>query len=302
LDVKDTIESTREGLRENSLYTKENMRIGAMVAGGDTKDPNAGVEDYEYKTAGFMALKEYAIRRTDERAWWDFAFGVTNFDFDFGSKEKIYTLEGGAGYSRPLDKNNRIQWHVQGTASVNRHETTRKIELGGVAYHNQGDYYSAVGEVQNKLRYEITSASGLIKGGLFATFDLGYGKIKDFKEKGDGIELAFKEADFKIVRPGAGADITGSKYTKNGKFSLSGKLTYTHDLGKLYDGPNQMKIAETSADYYALELPDKGRNEVKISAQAKYETKTGVSVGLDVTRTEGSMDSTRYGMNFAVRM
>jgi hypothetical protein len=63
-----------------------------------------------------------------------------------------------------------------------------------------------------------------------------------------------------------------------------------------------MKIAGTGADYYALELPDKGRNEVKISAQAKYETKTGVSVGIDVTRTEGSMDSTRYGMNFAVRL
>ncbi|MDR1834223.1 MAG: hypothetical protein LBQ96_00255 [Fusobacteriaceae bacterium] len=302
LDVKDVLTDARENLRENELYSMETLKIGAIAAGGNTKDANAGVEDYEYKTAGVTALKEYALRSPDTKAWWGMAFGVTDLDFDFGSKEKIYSLEGSAGYSRPLTRDRRLQWHVQGAIGVNRHETLRKIEIGGVGYHNKGDFYSAIGEIENKLRYEMKSLGGRVKAGLYASFDAGVGKIKTFTEKGDGIELGFKEKDLTIARPGAGADITLNKYTKGGKLSLTGKVDYFHELGKIYDGPNEMKIAASNADYYALELPEQSKNQVKLTAQIKYESKGGTSVGLQVTRTEGGIDSTRYGMNFAVKI
>jgi hypothetical protein len=301
-DVKDSFDETRENLRTSGLYTKENLKIGAIAAGGNTKDKNPGVEDYDYKSAGFMVMKDYALRQFGQKFFWDAGFAGTTVDFDFGSEEKIMSLEGGAGYEQILDKNGKITWTFRGSAAMNNHRTTRKIELGGETYRNKADFYTMIGEIENKIRYEMVSASGRLKGGFYTAFTMGYGTISGFTEKGDGIFLDFKEKDLRILRPEAGADLTASAYTENGKMSLTAKVSYSRDLVDLYETPNEVKIAGTSADYYALETPDEGRNLMKFGLSAKYETKSGHDIGFDLTRTAGSKETTRVGVHYTYRM
>jgi hypothetical protein len=155
---------------------------------------------------------------------------------------------------------------------------------------------------KNKIRYDMQSESGNVKGGIFGTFNLGYGKIENFKEDGDGIYLDIKEKDMLMVRPGIGADVTYSKYIGRGKLSLTGKGTYEYELGKIYDGANEAKIKGTEAGYYKLEEPKEVKGLAKMGVQLKYETRAGNSVSVDVTRNIGNVDSTRYGVNFIYRI
>lgn len=83
--------------------------------------------------------------------------------------------------------------------------------------------------------------------------------------------------------------------------SLIGKATAEYELGKVYDGSNKAKIKDTDAGYYKLEKPKEVKDIIKIGAELKYETRSGHSIGFEVTRQEGSVDATRYGVNLMYR-
>ena len=50
-----------------------------------------------------------------------------------------------------------------------------------------------------------------------------------------------------------------------------------------------------------MEKPKKVKDIIKIGAELKYETREGHSIGFEVTRQEGSVDATRYGVNLMYR-
>jgi hypothetical protein len=302
LDVRETYEKTYEELKDERTYTKNSMKIGAIISGGDTKYKNPGVEDYKYKTTGFMILKEYDHERFGRKTDWDIGFTYTKFDFDYGSEETVYSINIGAGYEDYIGNSKNLKWYTRIEADINRHETERKIHLSNGIYTNDGKYWTYMANWKNKIRYDMTSENGNIKGGIFGTFNLGYGRIENFKEDGDGIYLDIKEKDMLMIRPGIGADITYVKYFKRGKIYLTGKVSAEYELGKVYDGANEAKIKGTRAGYYELEEPKEVKGIVKVGAQLKYESKAGNSVGINITRNIGNVDSIRYGLNFVYRI
>ncbi|WP_339007971.1 autotransporter-associated N-terminal domain-containing protein [Fusobacterium varium] len=301
LDINEVFTTSYENLRNNRLYSRETLKIGAIMTGGETKSRRAGVEDYESKSLGTMILKEYDHMKYGRVSNWSVGFTQTKFDFDPGSKETVYSLNAGVGFEDYIKDSKNLKYYTRGEISVNHHETDRKIHLSSGTYENTGKFWSGTVEWKNKLRYDIPLDSEKINIGLFGTFNLGYGKFEDFKESGDGIELDIESKDMYIVRPGVGADIAFNKYAQSGKYSLIGKATAEYELGKVYDGANKAKIKNTDAGYYDLEKPKKVKDIIKIGAELKYETREGHSIGFEVTRQEGSVDATRYGVNLMYR-
>ena len=100
-----------------------------------------------------------------------------------------------------------------------------------------------------------------------------------------------------MIRPGVGTDLALNHYTKAGKISIIGSATVEYEAGKVYDGVNQARIKNSSAGYYDLEKPKEVKDIYKFGAQIQYQTNAGHQIGIGVTREEGSIKATRYGVN-----
>lgn len=301
LDINEVFDMSYENLKGNKLYARESVKVGAIVNNGESKNRNAGVDDYDSKSLGAILLKEYDHLKYGRSSNWSIGFVQTKFDFDYGSDETVYSINLGAGFEDFIGESKKLKYITRGEIGINHHETDRKIHLSNGTYGNTGKFWSGTAEWKNKIRYDIPLNSEKIDIGIFGTFNLGYGKFQDFEESGDGIELEVKSEEMYIVRPGIGTDVTLKHYTKSGKISLIGKATAEYELGEVYDGANKAKIKSTSAGYYELEEPEKLKEIIKIGAELKYETKEGHSVGFEVTRQKGSVDATRYGINMLYR-
>ena len=300
-DIDETFENTINDLRHDRLYTKDSLKIGAIISKGDIESKKPAIEDYDYRTYGVMVMKEYDHRKFGRKSSWNIGFIQTKFNFDRGSDETVYSMNLGLGYEDFIGDNKKLKWMSKADLTINRHEMDRKIGLDNGTYENNAHYWSGTVQWKNKIRRDFISESGRVKTGVFGSFNLGYGRIENFKEKGDGIFLDIKQKNMYIIRPGVGGDVTLTKYTKNGKINLIGKVSYEYELGKFYDGANEAKIKGTNAGYYSLEEPKELNGITKIGAELKYEARRGHSVGVSVTRQESNVDSTRYGINFLYR-
>jgi hypothetical protein len=301
-DIRESFEMSYEQMSQERLYTKESLKVGAIMGGGKFKDRNPGVEDYEYKSAGFMVVKEYEHRRYGRKSGWSLGFANTEYDFTYGSKEKAYSVNVGVGYEDYVGGSQRLKYHGRVELTSSRHETVRKIHLSNGVYSNKGEFWSYEAIWKNKLRYEIPGmGDGKVRGGVFVGLDVGYGKFDKFGEKGDGIRLEVKGEDLVMVRPGIGGEVTFTQHMRRGKIMVTGVARAEYELGKYYDGANQAKLKETHADYYDLEEPKEMKEILKVGAQVKYETIGGHSVGVEVNREAGSRENSRYGVHFMYR-
>ena len=296
LDVNENFSNSYENLKNSNLYTKGRFKTGAIVTSGDAKDKNPGVENYKSKTTGLIVMKEKDFNTYGRSTDLSLAFTETNFKFDYGSKEKVHSLQLGVGFENFITDNN-WKYSTRGEFTVNKHNMKRKIHLSNGTYENKGKYWSEIVEWKNKLRYEFGSSGGLVTAGAFGTFNLGYGKFNNIKENGDGAELQIKSNKMYMVRPGVGVDIGLNYYVPSGKISLVGKATAEYEAGKIYDGVNQAKIKNSSAGYYYLEKPKEIKEIYKVGAQVQYETNAGHKIGVGVTREVGSINATKYGIN-----
>ena len=300
LDINETFSTSYENLKNSTLYAKGRFKTGAIVSTGNAKDKNPGVEDYKTKTTGAIVMKEKDFKTYGRSADVSLAFTETEFKFDYGSKEKVHSLQLGAGYEDFLTEHN-WKYSTRGEVTLNRHNMKRKMHLSNGTYENKGKYWSKTVEWKNKLRYEGTTANGLITAGIFGTFNLGYGKFDKIKENGDGAELEVKSKDMYMVRPGVGTDLSLNYYTNSGKVSVIGTATAEYEAGKVYDGVNQVRIKNSTAGYYGLEKPKAVKEVFKVGAQVQYETNAGHKIGVGVTREEGSVRATKYGVNAAYK-
>ena len=296
LDINENFSNSYENLKNSNLYARGRFKTGAIITSGDAKDKSPAVENYKSKTTGLIIMKEKDFNTYGRSADVSLAFTETNFKFDYGSKEKVHSLQAGVGFENFItDKN--WKYSTRGEFTINRHNMKRKIHLSNGVYENKGKYWSETVEWKNKLRYEFGTSGGLVTAGAFGTFNLGYGKFNNIKENGDGAELEIKSNNMYMVRPGVGVDLGLNYYTKGGKVSLVGRATAEYEAGKVYDGVNQARIKKSKAGYYDLEKPKEIKDIYKVGAQIQYETNAGHKIGVGVTREAGSVNSTRYGVN-----
>ncbi|GAA6326295.1 hypothetical protein F350042L8_33930 [Fusobacterium ulcerans] len=302
LDIEDVFANSYNKLKHDELYTKESLKIGAIMRRSEAKYSSSSINDYDINVVGAMAVKESDHLTYGRKSNIHLGFAQSKFDFtDRDSLEKVYSLNIGTGYEDYINDQNSLKWYLDGDILINYHEMDRKLNISGSQYSNEGKYWSGTAMIKNKVRYELLDNNEKINIGLFGTFNLGYGKFEKFKEKGDGIELALQSNDMYIVRPGVGTDITLNKYTENGKISLKGKLTAEYELGEVYDGANKAKIKNSSAQYYSLEKPKKMKEIINVGAEVKYETREGHAVSFEISREEGRRDSMKYGINLMYR-
>ena len=70
----------------------------------------------------------------------DYSLGFTGseFKFDSGSEEKIYSLRAGIGYNKFIGNNSNLEYSLKSEIGLNYHEMERKISLSNGTYENKG--------------------------------------------------------------------------------------------------------------------------------------------------------------------
>ena len=267
----------------------------AIYVNGNASDSNQGVEDYDYQSTGIMYLNEKEGFTYGKTLGYSLGFVQSKFDFDRGSKEDVSSLKAGIGYEQYLNKNSKFKFVTRGELGLNYHDTEREIVLSNGTYKNDADYFSGTVELKNQLRYDFPIKSNNMNFGVYGSFNLGYGKYQGFTESGDGIYLDVKSEDYYSVRPGVGVDGEISYVTgKGNKLSLELGASYEYEFIDPYGDGNQVKIKDTTADYYRLEAPKDVKNILKGNIGVGYEINEALKIGAKIEQTISSTDETKY--------
>jgi hypothetical protein len=295
MDLNNVFDTAYETLKAEKSPSRGNNKIGVIMSNSKIENNNMGIENYEYNALGTMYIRENDTLTYGKSLDYSLGFTGSEFKFDSGSEEKIYSLRAGIGYNQFIGNNSNLEYSFKSEIGLNYHEMERKISLSNGTYENKGDYFSGVVQLKNKLNYELVENYnyGI---SLFTKLDLGYGAFEGFNEKGDGILLDVKSEDYFSARPGVGISGEYKKYIGKGKLSLKAKVGYDYELSKVYDGGNSVKIAGTSAGTYNLEKPENLKGIFKVGVGIEYLTDSGIGLGVEVER----YDATTEVMNYKV--
>ncbi|MDR1832884.1 MAG: hypothetical protein LBQ97_09220 [Fusobacteriaceae bacterium] len=296
--VGETLGKAADKLRDNEIYARERTKIGALVSGGKKQNSNPGLVNCDWHTTGLLVLHETDGRifgRTEEIL---FGFTRSVFEYDGGSRDRALTLHLGLGYGGSLGDSGGLSWRSTGMASLGRHEAKRRIHLSSGVYTNEANYWTGLLLWENSLRYALPiPGDSRFKAGISADLDLGWGRIGDIRETGDGIFLGAETDDIFSVRPGAGVDLSWTKYTKRGKWVIGGVAAYRYELGKGSDEPVRARILR-GGDFYDLEAPERVRGVLETELGLRYETRGGNALLLTWSHRSGDRDGTTCGVQF----
>ena len=299
-DVDSVFESAYKQLKNQDNPTKDTTKMTAIYVNGNSSDKNPGVEDYDYQSLGALYLNEKEGFTYGKALVYSLGFVQSRFDFDEGSKEDVSSIKAGVGYEQYLNKNSSFKIVTRGELGLNYHNTEREIELSNGTYKNDADYFSGTVELKNQLRYELPIPSENVKLGVYGSFNVGYGRYEGFTENGDGIFLDVKAEDYYSVRPGVGIDGEFSHITRNGnKLSLLLGASYEYEFMDPYGDGNEVKINNTTADYYRLETPKDVDNIFKANIGVGYGITDTLKVEAGVEQSISSTDETKYRLGLS---
>ena len=103
-----------------------------------------------------------------------------------------------------------------------------------------------------------------------------YGRITKVREKSGEIKLEVKSNDYISLKPEIGAELEFKHLLENRKtFTARLGVSYDNELGRVANGRNKARVAETNADWFNI----RGEKEDR-----RGNVKTDLNLGLDNSR------------------
>ena len=274
------------GVFENSLYllqdsksnTKENVKINVIVGKGTTKGDTAGVIDYDYTTAGVMALRE--VERTYKHKFgYSVGYTHTNFKFDDGndSEELADTFQ--LGFHNRYRFNNDYFVKTDVTGIISLYNIDRNIDWkdGNKKSELNGHYETYSISVDNKLQreYEINRSNSIIP---YAGLKLGYLNRPTFTERGTE-SLTVKGSEAWEVQPNLGIEFKTSTKELNSsglKLKANADVSYGYELVDSNTEKSKLRVAEDNYHNLATPKNTDGTLKTKAVIGAEIEDRYGV--------------------------
>ena len=271
---------------ENSLYllqdsksnTKENVKINVIVGKGTTKGDTAGVVDYDYTTAGVIALRE--VERTYKHKFgYSLGYTHTNFEFNDGNESEELADTFQLGFHNRYRFNNDYFVKTDVTGRISLYNIDRNIDWkdGNKKSELNGHYETYSITVDNKLQreYEINRSNSIIP---YAGLKLGYLNRPTFTERGTE-SLTVKGTDLWEVQPNVGIEFKTSTKELNSaglKLKASADVSYGYELVDSNTEKAKLRVAEDH--YHDLATPKNSDGTLKTKAVigAEIEDRYGV--------------------------
>ena len=256
--------------------SKDSNKLKTFGTRGEYKTETAGVIDYKYHAEGVAYVHENEDIKLGKGIGWYSGIVHNKIKFrDIGnSKEEQLQAKVGLYKSVPFDDNNSLNWTISGEVFAGRNKMDRRFLVVDEVFHAKSRYYNYGVGIKNEVGKEFRlSESFSLR--PYAALGLEYGRISKIREKSGEIKLDVKQNDYISVKPEVGAELAFKHYfgTKSVKVGLG--AAYENELGKVANGKNKAKVANTKADWFNI----RGEKEDR-----KGNVKFDLNVGLDNQR------------------
>ena len=175
-------------------------------------------------------------------------------------EKKCYKEKVGIFKSVPFDENNSLNWIISGDISVGYNKIHRRFLVVDEVFGAKGRYRTYGIGVKNEIAKEFRlSETFTLK--PYAALSLEYGRMSKIREKSGEIKLEVKSNDYFSIRPEIGAELAYKQYFGRKTFKTGVSVAYENELGRVANGKNKARVAETNADWFNI------RGEKKIEEE-----------------------------------
>jgi len=233
--------------------SKDSNKLKTFGTNGEYKTETAGVIDYKYNAEGVAYVHENEDIKLGQGIGWYSGIVHNKLKFkDIGnSKEEQVQGKVGLFKSIPFDDNNSLNWTISGEVSVGYNKMHRRYLVVDEVFHAKSKYYNYGVGIKNEVgkEFRLSEAFSLRP---YAALGLEYGRVSKIREKSGEIKLDVKQNDYISIKPELGAELAFKQYfgTKSVRVGLG--AAYENELGKVANGKNKAKVADTSADWFNI--------------------------------------------------
>ena len=233
--------------------TKSSNKVKTFGTRGEYKTDTAGVIDYKYNGYGVAYVHENEDIKLGKGIGWYTGIVQNTLKFkDIGkSKEEQLQAKVGIFKSVPFDDNNSLNWTISGDIFAGYNKMNRKYLVVDEIFSAKSKYYNYGVSIKNEIGKEFRLSEGFSLR-PYAALDLEYGRVSKIREKSGEIKLDVKQNDYISVKPEVGTELVFKHYfgTKSVRVGLG--AAYENELGKVANGKNKARVANTNADWFNI--------------------------------------------------
>ena len=233
--------------------SKDSNKVKVFGTRGEYKTDTAGIIDYKNYAYGVAYVHENEDIKMGRGIGWYTGIVQNTFKFKDIGKSREEQLQGKVGIfkSVPFDDNNSLNWTISGDIFVGYNKMNRKFLVVDEVFNAKSKYYNYGISIKNEIGKEFRlSESFTLR--PYAALDLEYGRISKIREKSGEIRLEVKQNHYISVKPEVGAELAFKHYfgTKSVRVGLG--AAYENELGKVANGKNKARVANTTADWFNI--------------------------------------------------
>ncbi|WP_335983810.1 autotransporter-associated N-terminal domain-containing protein, partial [Fusobacterium polymorphum] len=248
------LENEFDNLRnEWKTASKDSNKIKTFGTNGEYKTDTAGIINYKYNAYGVAYVHENEDIKLGKGIGWYAGIVQNTIKFKDIGKSKEEQLQGKVGLykSVPFDDNNSLNWTISGDIFAGYNKMKRKFLVVDEVFGAKAKYYNYGISIKNEIGKEFRlNESFTLR--PYAALDLEYGRISKIREKSGEIKLEVKQNDYISVKPEIGAELGFKHYFGAKTFRAGLGVAYENELGKVANGKNKAKVANTTADWFNI--------------------------------------------------
>ncbi|PHI04976.1 autotransporter-associated N-terminal domain-containing protein [Fusobacterium polymorphum] len=233
--------------------SKDSNKLKTFGTRGEYKTETAGVIDYKYHAEGVAYVHENEDIKLGKGIGWYSGIVHNKIKFrDIGnSKEEQLQAKVGLYKSVPFDDNNSLNWTISGEVFAGHNKMDRRFLVVDEVFHAKSRYYNYGVGIKNEVGKEFRlSESFSLR--PYAALGLEYGRISKIREKSGEIKLDVKQNDYISVKPEVGAELAFKHYFGTKSIRVGLGAAYENELGKVANGKNKARVANTNADWFNI--------------------------------------------------
>ena len=261
---------------EWSNSSKNSNKIKTFGTKGEYNSNTAGIIDYKSNAYGVAYVHENETVRLGESTGWYTGIVHNRIKFkDFGnSKEEQLQAKFGIFKSVPFDENNSLNWTISGDIFAGYNKMNRRFLVVDEIFNAKGRYHIYGLGIKNELGKEFRLSESFTFR-PYTALGLEYGRVSKIREKSGEMKLEVKSNDYFSVKPEIGTELAYKHYFGASAVKAAVGVAYENELGRVANGKNKARIANTSADWYDL----RGEKEDR-----RGNVKTDLNIGVDNQR------------------
>ncbi len=260
-NVQQRIQATRIILDKEFNYlrdewqnvSKDSNKIKTFGTRGEYKTNTAGVIDYKYNAYGVAYVHENEDIKLGRGVGWYTGIVHNTFKFKDIGKSKEEQLQGKVGLlkSVPFDDNNSLNWTISGDIFAGYNKMSRKFLVVDEIFNAKAKYHIYGIGVKNQLTKSFRLSEDFSIS-PYVALGLEYGRVSKIKEKNGEMKLEVKSNDYLSVKPEVGTQLTYRHYFGTKTLRTTIGVAYENELGKVANGKNKAKVANTNADWFNI--------------------------------------------------